>query len=267
MATASNSGRRRFSGVTPPNAASTRVVGGEPVAFAHGGNFVGPGRHGRHAHPDDMHVRVGEARADLVSQGRAVHGNGARRRHDAPQHRPEVIQRPSQAGQRGFGRFPRQLRVIERQLRAVVVRSAASQQRPGAGVVQVAVVEDDEPRVPEQVGPHEVVAPRVAHLEDRQVVRRAVVPPGKVVRRGVSSRRSRFTRGVHFVGGGDEHVDLGAARQRRDQIARVVGDPAADGRHRGEEGDAHEGMILKCQVGSEKCAVRVVDFAFNRPVA
>ena len=62
----------------------------------------------------------------------------------------------------------------------VAPRRPAAEQGQRAGLVHLRVVQDDQPRVVEQVAPHVVVAGGVAELVDDQVVGGAPMPPDEV---------------------------------------------------------------------------------------
>ena len=64
----------------------------------------------------------------------------------------------------------------------VVALAAVAEQGVRPGVVQLAVVEDDEAGIAHQVGPHELVAGGVPELIDDQIVGLRQVPRHEVVR-------------------------------------------------------------------------------------
>ena len=73
-------------------------------------------------------------------------------------------------------------------------------------MVQVRVVEDDEPRILEQVGPHEVVAAGVPELVDDQIVGSLLVQPDEVV--GGAGGEVSCAREGELGGRRDEHIHL-----------------------------------------------------------
>jgi hypothetical protein len=110
-------------------------------------------------------------------------------------------------------------------------------------VVQVRVVQDDQTRVLEEIGPREIVAACVAELIDDEVVRRLVVQPYEVVRRAGWQPASLGRRDLG--GARDEDVDCMRREQTREHIGRVVRDAAPDRRQGGEPGEPHRRMICR----------------------
>jgi hypothetical protein len=111
---------------------------------------------------------------------------------------------------------------------------AAAEQRRRPGVVQVNVVQHDQPGEAEQVWPLEVVVRRVAHLVDGEVVGSLMVPPEELVSRA----GARDERNGGLV---DEKVDVMVGPQAGDEIGAAGRDPGAHGRHRAEPGESGHG--------------------------
>ena len=72
--------------------------------------------------------------------------------------------------------------MVEPQLGAVVRVALLLQQQPRSCEVQLAVVQDDQARESEEVGPHVVMTGGVAQLVDGQVVGVPLMLPDEVMR-------------------------------------------------------------------------------------
>src|SRR5215211_8536319 len=108
--------------------------------------------------------------------------------------------------------------MIPTELGAIVVGAALAQQERGARVMQARVVQYDETREAQRVGPLIIVMRRIAELIDRQVIGRSPAAPDEVVRGG-------FGVSIHLVPSGFE---------RRGQLGAARGNPRPDRRKRTE---------------------------------
>jgi hypothetical protein len=89
-------------------------------------------------------------------------------------------------------------------------------------VVQLAIVENHEPRIPGQVGPHVVVALGIAELIHDQVVGVPKVFPDEVVR---VVQEYVAIRTLELIGVSvNEEIDRIGRRQTREQLGVVLGD-------------------------------------------
>ena len=111
------------------------------------------------------------------------------------------------------------------ELASVVVEPLLLEQVPGARMVQLWIVDDNEPGVAGEVGPDVVVMGVVAELVDDQIVRIAPSLPDEVVRveDPFGARRGR---------GLDKPVDREVAVEERQQFGVIGGDAGADRRQR-----------------------------------
>jgi hypothetical protein len=152
-----------------------------------------------------------------------VDGDEARGRGQGANHGPFVIETAVEPLDGHLGEIRVSIRIVPCELRAIVRGSVRAQQRRRACVVQMRLVQHDQPGITERVGPFVVVMRRVAELVDGEVVRLLLVTPHEVVCRS----NERVRRGVHqrIV---DEDVDVERVTKRADQL----GGPSRDARSR-----------------------------------
>ena len=104
------------------------------------------------AEPNVFDVRRRHGAADAVGDDATVHGDEPGGRGNQPRERPLVMQERIEAGDRELGAVGRRVRLVGRELAAVVVRAALTQQQRGAGVMHVRVVQVGQARIAEQYG-------------------------------------------------------------------------------------------------------------------
>ena len=176
-------------------------------------------------------VLVGQA----AGEGGAVHDREPRRPQQQTDVRPQPEQRAAEAlGHQAAG-VGRGGRMVRRELPQVVVAAGvpSAQQRLGAGLVHLGVVQHDQPRVAEQVAPHVAVTGGVAELVDHQVVRRRAGGATRSPARPGSRRRDRrLDRGRRR-----RPPSRPRARSRGRSLRRVRGDARRRRRHRAEPRD------------------------------
>ena len=124
-------------------------------------------------------------------------------------------------------------------------------------MVQLRIVKHDQARVAKDVGPHVIVAPRVADLKHDEVVSAAVGGPDEIVGAVHGEPNTSSLPGRDFFFRSDVDLDLVTAAQVAEQLDRVVGDAAPRGRQRRKDREAH---------GSDDIAIGF-DFASNRSIA
>ena len=136
---------------------------------------------------------------ELSGERWKVDGDGAGGGERDGGQRPDRRAGVAQAGEDPFGDARRRVGMAEGQLGAQIVRPAAGDQRMRPRLVQLRVVQHDQAGVAGEVGPHVVVAARVAELVDDQIERlrvdgwaRSRRPTGQ----GPRARRPRQTRPI-----------------------------------------------------------------------
>ena len=127
---------------------------------------------------------------------------------DDAQHRPQVGQRSEQTDRTELGEIGVGIGMVEPELAAVVVQSWAPllQQHASARVVELAVMEDDQAGIADQIGPHVVVTGRVAELIDDEIVGTLAVLPDEVV--CAEQPYTRIRRHELFRPPVDEQIDI-----------------------------------------------------------
>ena len=172
----------RFSSDTPPKAATTRPPGGMSCR-ARIAAICARGRHRPpDAHSDGVDRRFRECGPQLAGERRIVHGHPVCRTEDGPEHGPRVVQGPGESVDRRFCAFGRELRMVESELGTVIGETLPAEERPGARMVQLGVVEHHQAAITEHIGPHVVVAPRVPSLEDDSIVSGTMRGPDELMR-------------------------------------------------------------------------------------
>ncbi len=120
------------------------------------------------------------------------------------------------------------IRMVEPELPAIVFISLLLQQQPGARVMELAVVEDDEAGIPEEGRPQVVMTGRISKLVNDEIVLLSAILPDEVV------CGEEATSGIWCdeIGGRavDEDVDVMKSRDAGQQVAAVLGDAGFDGR-------------------------------------
>ena len=111
-----------------------------------------------------------------------MNGDEPRRAHHYAQHRPEVVDRPAEAGDGVLDEPVRRVRMVVPELAPIVVGALRAEQTSRARVVQPRVVQHDEARIRREIRPHVVVARRIAQLIDDQIVGSPSMLPHEVVR-------------------------------------------------------------------------------------
>ena len=99
------------------------------------------------------------------------------------------------------------------------------------------IVENDEARILEEVGPHEIVAPGVPELVHDEVVRRLLVQPDEVV--GGAGGEVLCVRAGELGGRRDEHVHVVCWKDAGQCVNGILRHAARDRRQRGEPGKPH----------------------------
>ena len=190
-----------------------------------------------HAEPDHIDLSALERLAEFVRHDGVVHRHAAGGQHDAAEHRPEVGDRPTESHDADGRSFRRHLGMIEDELGFVLPRAPPGQQARGAGVVQVRIVEHDEPGELKKVRPHEIVAACVPELVHDQVVGSLPAQPDEVV--SEAGGEVPCAREGELGGRRDEHVDGVGREDARQHVDGVLSDAARHGRQRGEPGKPH----------------------------
>ena len=108
------------------------------------------------------------------------------------------------------------------ELVSVVVVSTLAYELPTARVMQLSVVQDNEPRVSRQVRPHVVMAGRITELVDREVVRPPELLPDKIMR--VVHRYLRIQAHERLWTTVYEDIDFVGGRQSREKLDVVLRD-------------------------------------------
>ena len=186
-------------------------------------------------------LAVGVLGPEQFCERQAVHGDEGGLLDDEPPHGPEKVRRTLQAVHHELGEVARRLRVIGGELGPVVVAAAVPEQRAGAGVVELAVVQDDEAWVSDQGRPHVVVAGRVAELVDHTVIGVTEVPTLEL------PQINDIDEGMGTFGGGargGHHVDRMLGREQREELGAVGRDARSLGWQRGEPGEAHAKAVV-----------------------
>ena len=204
-----------------------------------GGNRGGPIGDAHADRLDDDRRKVGSQRPRQV---RAVHDDQTRGAHRGGHQRPDVEQGAAVGRHEHVRQLGRRRRMREAELGTVLVKPAVIEQQSGPRLVELPVVQHDEAGIPDEERPHEVVARRVAHLVDDQIVGVPELAPDELVR-GPDPDRVRAVRHDRRARRGhgalvDEDVDLGVVADQRQHLRRVVGDAGSHGRERGEPGQA-----------------------------
>ena len=96
--------------------------------------------------------------------------------------------------------------MIEAELTPVVVASPLLQKCASPRVMELTIVQDDEARIADQIGPDVVVIGRIAKLIDDKLVRLAEMLPDEIV--CVAHNGSCIRTGEPIGRPVDEHVDL-----------------------------------------------------------
>ena len=153
-------------------------------------------------------------------------GDQARAFHREPQHGPEAEQGAAFAFDDEVGDFDGRLGVAVLELRLVVERPpAAGQQREGPRLVELRVVQDEQPGMAQQIRPHVVMVARVPHLIDDEIVGSAEVPRDEIVRPGLVIH-------IHVVLRANRGQELGAVRRNAGPHGRERGEPGEAGHPR-----------------------------------
>ena len=133
--------------------------------------------------------------------------------------------------------------VIEGELRRVVLRAAPREQARRARVVQVRVVQDDQPRILEQVRATCSRGTRRCR-SDRRSDRRE--PAGAARRnRGPTAPACAALRERHLGSRRDEHIHRVRGENRRQRVDGISRNTAPDRWERSEPGKPHDGILRR----------------------
>ncbi len=233
----------RFSGVSPPNTPKRIAVSGIPRAAR---TFARAAR----ACASDTGSPCPRWMASTRACGSSSFRRGRERRRvddrqpgrldNQPRHRPGVIQLVVEAGHRQLRQVRAGGRMVPGELGPIVGGAFGPEQRRGARVVQMRVVQHREPGIPEQIRPEKVVVGGVAELVDGQIVRIEPMAPDELVRRPGPGHKPGH-RLIHV------DVDLMVVRKGRDQPGAARGNTGRDRGHGAEPGQAH---VLFWRIGS-----------------
>ncbi len=171
---------------------------------------------------------------NLIGQPVVMHEDRPAGLDDDTQHRPQIGQRSQQADSAELREIRVRVGMIEPELTSIIVppRLPPLQQHASSRVVQLAIVQNDEARIADQIRPHVVVARRVAELIDDEIVRARAIFPDEVVRvEQLEAFVRRFERRRRPV---DEQIDVVFRREPGQEIAAVPGNAGSDGRKRAE---------------------------------
>ena len=216
--------RTRFSGVILPNAVKRITSSGIAVPRSNPLPGIGAWCRCRHAHLDNRNGRARIALANVAGKPFVVDEQLAARLDDDAQHGPEVSQRTQQTDGAELSEAFSRVGMVEPELVPVVVlpRRPLLQQHPPARVVQLPVVQDGETGIPDEIGPHVVVAGGVAELIDDEIVWPFAFAPGEIEG---AEHAHPGVRGVEvFRPSIDEEIDLMSGSERRQKFPVVLCD-------------------------------------------
>ena len=134
-------------------------------------------------HFNDIDPGLGIGFTNLISQPVVMHEDRPAGLDDDTQHRPQIGQRSQQADGAELSEIRVRVGMIEPELTTIIVppRLPPLQQHASSRVVQLAIMQNDETRVTDQICPHIVVARRVAQLINDEIVRSRAILPDEVV--------------------------------------------------------------------------------------